>query len=147
MPEFFHIELLPARHGDCLWIEYGKGRTVHRVLIDGGPVSTYPFLCQRIDKMPAGDRTFELIVLTHVDADHVEGLVRLFADKPLQFNVREVWFNGWRQMNSAHGLLGPLQGEFLSALLVDRVPRAWDARGPALVIPDRGPLPTRTLPG
>ena len=27
------IEMLPAAHGDCLWIEYGSGRQVHRILI------------------------------------------------------------------------------------------------------------------
>ena len=30
------IEMLPAAHGDCLWIEYGSGTNVHRILIDGG---------------------------------------------------------------------------------------------------------------
>lgn len=144
---FFRIELLPARHGDCLWIEYGNDRDTHRLLIDGGPVSTYPYLQKRIDRMPPGDKTFELVVLTHVDADHVEGLVRLFADKPLPFAVDEVWFNGWRQMKQAHGLLGALQGEFLSALLANRVPRAWKAEAPAWVIGNQGPLPTRKLAG
>jgi hypothetical protein len=23
----FRLEMLPAAHGDCLWIEYGRGRT------------------------------------------------------------------------------------------------------------------------
>ena len=32
----FTIEMLPAAHGDCLWIEYGSGQEVRRILIDGG---------------------------------------------------------------------------------------------------------------
>lgn len=148
MPKpFFRIEMLPARHGDSLWIEYGTGSRVSRFLIDGGPVSTYPFLAKRIERVPAGQRSFELVVLTHVDADHVEGLVRLFAERPLPFAVGQVWFNGWRQMEKAHGLLGALQGEFLSALLVNRVPQAWKPNAPAWVVPAKGKLPVRKLPG
>lgn len=144
---FFRVEMLPARHGDCLWIEYGKGAKVHRVLIDGGPVSTFTYIDQRLAQVPAGQRAFDLIVLTHVDADHVEGLVRLFAEKPLPFNVDEVWFNGWRQMEQAHGLLGPAQGEFLSALLTRRVPNAWKASAKPWVVLKDKPLPTFTLEG
>ena len=149
MPDpFFRIEMLPATYGDCLWIEYGPGDKTHRVLIDGGPVGTYAFLSQRIEKMPPGARTFELIVLTHVDADHIEGLVRLFADKPLPFVVKKVWFNGWRQMNKAQGMLGALDGEFLTALLARRVPGdAWEPGVEPIVIPKDGPLPRVPLPG
>jgi hypothetical protein len=86
-------------------------------------------------------------MLSHVDADHVEGLVRLFAENPLPFAVDEVWFNGWRQMNQAHGLLGPLQGEFLSALLAERASGAWKSEGPPWLVPNRGALPTHTLEG
>lgn len=144
---FFCIEMLPARHGDCLWIQYGKGDETFRILIDGGPVSTYEHIAKRMAKMPADDRGFELMVLTHVDADHVEGLVRMFADSPLPFNVDAVWFNGWRQMKKAHGLLGAMQGEFLSALLVHRVPDAWNPDAPPWVATGRGKLPSWTLPG
>jgi glyoxylase-like metal-dependent hydrolase (beta-lactamase superfamily II) len=147
MPRFFNIELLPARHGDCLWIEYGTSRTTHRILIDGGPVATFKDLEQRIAAIPADERAFELVMLSHVDADHVEGLVRLFAEKPLPVAVKRVWFNGWRQMNGPDHTLGPLQGEFLSALLVDRVPGAWNQDAPPWCVPLDGKLPVMKLPG
>lgn len=143
---FFRVELLPARHGDCIWIEYGRD-DICRILIDGGPVDTFDRIQNRLANTPAGDQAFELIMLSHVDADHVEGLVRLFAEHPLPLTVDEVWFNGWRQMNQAHGLLGPLQGEFLSALLADRVPGAWKSDAPPWIVPNQGALPTHTLAG
>ncbi len=146
-PPFFNVEMLPAQYGDCLWIEYGKGGDTQRFLIDGGPAGTYEFIEKRIAMVAPGERAFELIVLSHVDADHIEGLVRLFAERPLPFAVDRVWFNGWRQMNKAHGMLGALQGEFLSALLARRVPTSWDTDGPPLVIKKTGSLPTTTLPG
>jgi len=37
----FRVELLPAAHGDGIWIEYGNAKKPGRLLIDGGPVSTY----------------------------------------------------------------------------------------------------------
>jgi len=144
---FFRVELLPARLGDCIWIEYGRNDDVYRILIDGGPVSTFENIQKRLARAPAGDRAFELILLSHVDADHIEGLVRLFAENPLPFVVDEVWFNGWRQMNRAHGLLGGLQGEFLSALLAERVPQAWRADSPPWLVPTQGGLPTHRLDG
>ncbi len=145
---FFNIEMLPARHGDCLWIEYGDDTRTNRILIDGGPVSTFETLAKRIDQVPSGERGMELVMLTHVDADHVEGLVRLFAEKPLLFAVRKVWFNGWRQMKKSHNLLGPTQGEFLSALLVDRLnASAWDMDAPPWFVPAAGKLPCVTLEG
>lgn len=148
MPEaFFRIEMLPARHGDCLWVEYGKGNDVFRILIDGGPVNTYKYIEKRIAQMPSGDKAFDLVVLTHVDADHVEGLVRLFAEKPLPISIDTVWFNGWRQMTKSHGLLGAVQGEFLSALLARRTSRAWNPDSPPWVVLSKGSLPTYTLAG
>lgn len=144
---FFRIQMLPARHGDSLWVEYGTGQEVHRLMIDGGPVNTFEHIEKQLASVPMGERAFELMVLSHVDADHVEGLVRLFAESPLPFAVDQVWFNGWRQMEKAHGLLGPMQGEFLSALLVRRVPRAWNHNAPPWVVPSQGKLPTYILPG
>lgn len=147
MTTVFRIEMLPALHGDALWIEYGEPDDLHRILIDGGPVTTYKSLAERLARVPGNERFFELIVLTHVDGDHVEGLVRLFADKPLPFSVDKVIFNGWRQMERAHGLLGALQGEFLSALLVNRVPAAWDADAEPWVVRRTGAPPVLELPG
>jgi|KBSSwiStaDraftv2_1062776.scaffolds.fasta_scaffold25870_7 hypothetical protein len=48
MGAFFRIEMLPAQHGDALWIEYGSGSDTNRILIDGGTIKTYPFLAKRL---------------------------------------------------------------------------------------------------
>jgi len=146
----FRIEMLPALHGDCLFIEYGDNSHPRRLLIDGGPIGAYDALEARITAMPAGDRRIELVVMTHVDTDHLEGLVRLFANKPLPVHVQDVWFNGWKHLEEAHGLLGGNQGEFLSALLVRRLrPEQWNGAfgGKAVVVSDNAPLPELTLDG
>jgi hypothetical protein len=144
---FFTIEMLPALHGDCLWVEYGTATETHRLLIDGGPIGAFAAIHRRLCYVPHKERSFDVIVLTHVDADHVEGLVRLFADLPLQFRVDRVWFNGWQEMQSGNKLLGPAEGEFFSALLANRVPDAWRAGRHALVVARYDSLPVIRLRG
>jgi hypothetical protein len=120
----FRIEMLPAAHGDCLWIEYGTGQQVRRLLIDGGPAHTYRALRERIVHLPAGERRFELLVITHIDADHIEGVVRLLQDaEALQCRFDRIWFNGRDQLNRvpdpAGAPLGAVQGEILGVLIAD----------------------------
>src|SRR5438552_1464775 len=72
------IELLPVAHGDSIWLEYGSAPRISRVLIDGGPANTYQTgLRLRIEKLAENDRTFELVVITHIDADHIDGALIL----------------------------------------------------------------------
>ncbi|MCP5230177.1 hypothetical protein [Accumulibacter sp.] len=147
---FLRIEMLPALHGDCLFVEYGDSTRTRRMLIDGGPIATYRHLEARLDALPAGDRRFELLVMSHVDTDHVEGIVRLLANQPLPIRVIDLWFNGWNHLTSGGRVLGGKQGEFLSALIVRRFEREqWNGAfsGQAVVVPDAGPLPEHTLAG
>ena len=145
----FRIEMLPAFHGDCIWVEYGEKNKPHRILIDGGPVPTYDVLRARIDNLSKDQRYFDLIVLTHVDADHIESTVKLLNVKKLDFDVGDIWFNAWKHLSSSHGdELGPVQGEYVSAL-ISRHGLPWnDAfnNGP-VVVPDGQDLPAITLPG
>lgn len=148
---FFEIEMLAADHGDCLWVEYGRGKKRHRILIDGGPIGAFEALDSRMNAIPARkNRTFELVVLTHIDADHVDGLIRLFAEKPLRCSIDEVWFNGWRHLTEGDRVLGGLQGEYFSAIVDHRLgERKWNTStgGKALVVEDEGALPYFKLPG
>jgi hypothetical protein len=148
--DFLRIEMGKALHGDCLFVEWGGADGKHRMLIDGGPIGAYEALAARIAALPADERSFELMVLSHVDTDHIEGAVRLFAEPPAQwpFQVKDVWFNGWRHMED-EDTLGGRQGEFFSALLQHRLPLgAWNgAFKGAVVVPPSGPLPVVRLAG
>ena len=120
----FRLEMLPAAHGDCLWIEYGDAAHPRRVLIDGGPGRTYPNLRARILQVPKAERRFDLLVITHIDADHIEGVVRLLRDaEALGCVFDRIWFNGRDQLDQvpdpAGQPLGALQGELLGMLIAD----------------------------
>jgi hypothetical protein len=118
----FRIEMLPAAHGDCLWIEYGAADQTHRILIDGGPAHTYPSLRERVLHLPSTQRHFDLLVVTHIDADHIEGIIRLLQDaQALDCVFDRIWFNGAPQLNQvpdpAGEALGAMQGEILGLLI------------------------------
>jgi beta-lactamase superfamily II metal-dependent hydrolase len=127
------LDVLPAAHGDALVVTYGPPGAEHRILIDGGPAPTYTKgLRTHLSGMPAADRHFELAIVTHIDADHIDGSLILFQDEELGLVIDDVWFNGWPQVSSAAGAAagasgdgerGPLQGEFLTQLLSTR---AWN---------------------
>jgi beta-lactamase superfamily II metal-dependent hydrolase len=97
----YRITLFPAEDGDCILVETGSAASPHRLLIDGGRKPTYSnhfakIFAQRTDDRPAID----LLVLTHVDADHIEGLLEFIAASSSDC-VGEVWFNGSRQTGTA----------------------------------------------
>ena len=66
----FDIEMLPADHGDCLWLTYGDAANPRRILIDAGTPGTWKRLRSRLAQSVAangGTLHFELFVVTHVD--------------------------------------------------------------------------------
>lgn len=150
------IEMLPAAHGDAIWIEYGTKPDVHRILIDGGPVHTYESgLRRRVAALKAKERQIDLMVVTHIDADHIDGALVLLQElEGLKLGVDELWFNGWPQLPQTEGpraAYAPLQGEFLGGLiqLNARLEDAWNRRfgRQAVVVSDAGDLPVVELEG
>ncbi len=70
-----HLYALDVGQGDALLIVTPDGK---QVLVDGGP-DPVPLLTRLGDRLPPWDRTLELLVLTHADADHLGGLPELMA--------------------------------------------------------------------
>lgn len=154
----FNIELLPAAHGDAIWIEYGTPSHPHRIVIDGGPAPTYEKgLRQRILALPEPKRRLEMMIVTHIDADHIDGSLILLQElEALKVDIDELWFNGWTQIadaDKAPASYAPLQGEFLGGLIQvnDELRSLWNKQfnGDAVVIPDEdaGELPELQLAG
>jgi beta-lactamase superfamily II metal-dependent hydrolase len=144
---FFEVDMLPAGHGDSLWIEYGDDdRNVHRCLIDCGTQQTSRELLRRVAALPEREQFFELFILSHIDSDHIGGALPFF--KAIQDGLRfgDVWFNGWRHLS---GKLGARQGEMFSTAIQDfELPwNVWMA-GQAIAVGDGDdPLPACVLPG
>ncbi|CRK59241.1 metallo-beta-lactamase family protein [Alloactinosynnema sp. L-07] len=132
------VELLPARHGDCILLSWGFGQHTHRILVDAGPAFAYRDIATRLREI--GVHSLDLLVLTHVDADHVEGIILAVNDKALGLEVGEVLFNGAPQL--AADELAPLHGELLGAIIAKRA-LPWNTAfgGLAAVAPENGLLP------
>ena len=147
----FTIEMLPAAEGDSLWIEYGPdGGHLKRILIDAGRKATYRKIRERILALDEDDRRFELLVITHVDSDHIEGAVPLLQDDIPGLEWGEIWFNdlGHAQKFHERDRLGALQGEFLSAVMSSRgLPSNTRFNGDAIVARPKAPLQTAEFSG
>ncbi|MCC7131509.1 MAG: hypothetical protein IT352_02635 [Gemmatimonadales bacterium] len=124
----FEITMLPAAQGDCLWIEYGS--PIKRILIDGGVHATGAVLRQRIEALPVRDRVFELGVVTHVDLDHILGMLQLLKDPPEGLVFKDFWFNGLDHLPedpTDTSTLGPRMGQEMMELLADSpAVKAWN---------------------
>jgi len=154
----FRIEMLPAAHGDCLWITFGSAEDPHYILIDGGMRYTYKHLRARILALPPGHRRLELLIITHVDADHIEGCIRLLQDEKLGLHIGEIWFNGQPQLDglpdpAGLDVLGAEQGEFLGALIRQHETTSgrpvWNTSfdGKAVMVPQSGDLVSKDING
>jgi hypothetical protein len=137
------LEILPAGHGDSIWIEYGNPDSPRRILVDGGVTGTYKrALRPKLAALDKKDREFELLVVTHIDGDHISGILELLEDKEIGFRAKDIWFNGYRHLpNEAPDTLGPIQGERLTDFLV-KPNVCWNGafdKGAAVVREDRDP--------
>ena len=132
-----NVELLPAAQGDCILIEYGKDKhSLHRVLIDGGTKGTYRHLKERILQIHKEQRVFDLLVITHIDADHIAGILELFKNDELHLTFKDIWFNGLQHL-SKNKPRGVGQGELLSRYLSrDSVP--WNSHFKGKAVRVRG---------
>jgi len=153
----FTVEMLPAYLGDSLWIEYGDPGRPSRILVDGGLSGTADAIRDKIDAVAdiEGRCRLELLVVTHIDGDHIEGLVKLLGQKGLRLDIDDVWFNGRKHMPDADGedeerFLGAKQGEYMSALIGERdLPWNVYQDGKTIYVPPeaRSTLPRHELPG
>ena len=69
-----HVVFLDVGQGDAILITAPDGQ---QVLVDGGPKPTQLFWALG-RHVPFWDRTIDMVVLTHADVDHMNGLVPLF---------------------------------------------------------------------
>jgi hypothetical protein len=92
------LDVLPASRGDCLLIECHRPEGPWRLLIDGGMPGDWPTLKARIKSIPRAQRHIDLAVVSHIDADHIGGMLPLLGDTELGVTFGDVWFNGLPQL-------------------------------------------------
>lgn len=151
MSDVFRLHVLPAQRGDALWIEYGPADGLRHVLIDGGITDTgRTHLRERLASLPK-PLHIELLVITHIDLDHIQGVLQLLEDLPDDVSFGDIWFNGWDQLQAA-GLesMGVKEGIRLSEILARDHSSRWNraSSGKAISLkPDGSPVTYKLLGG
>lgn len=127
------LEVFHAADGDCLLLTSGDG---HHVLVDGGRAGTFADNSQpRLDQLSRSGEAIDLVLVSHTDADHITGILRLLRavgdwvvfdhqrselggnptfpepKVPRPPDVKALWHNSWDER------VGDLQGP-IAALAV-----------------------------
>ncbi|MCT1533166.1 MBL fold metallo-hydrolase [Sphingobacterium daejeonense] len=98
-----HIKIYPAKNGDCFLISIGKSEKEEKnFLIDCGYVDTFQkYLKNDLIKIGENGGVLEKLILTHIDADHIQGAIRLLKDNNAEkfITIKEVWHNTYRHLS------------------------------------------------
>ena len=130
MPGWFSLEAVYAKKGDALILHYGSKTRPKWILIDGGHNGVYDeFLFPRLDELRIQWPTrwnenrrlnFEMVMVSHADADHLQGILDLTAHMrrserdrgtpPPPIDFGNLWFNGFDDI-----IANPAQGASITA--------------------------------
>jgi hypothetical protein len=138
----FSLDVRRARKGDCLLLHYGSKDDPGLVLIDGGPKQVYgPHLKPRLveirrkRKLDIAQKPLpiDLMMVSHVDDDHVQGLLELTSElrgaagAPL-VRIKRLWHNSFDEVigNDPKELTGSIEAQFGAAALAGNLPEDAD---------------------
>ena len=95
----FKVHALQAAFGDSLILEFGTAAQKRFVLIDGGPDGVYTsVLRDRLAQIAGAGGRLERVILSHVDGDHIVGLLSLFSElrsNTAPIAVDALWHNSF----------------------------------------------------
>jgi glyoxylase-like metal-dependent hydrolase (beta-lactamase superfamily II) len=136
------LEVLPAGFGDSILVTCPIGRRHWRLLMDCGPDENYPAIrrrLMRITKNSRGKRRIDLLVISHIDHDHIGSIGLLLNDDSLALDIGDVWFNA----PPVRRTRGVAEGQRFADLLGAPLSKpSWNAAfsGKHVVTPGRGQL-------
>lgn len=102
--------MVQAEYGDCFVLESKFGNDSVSILIDGGPYQTYiKHLKPALQRLPLSGK-LDLIVLSHIDNDHIIGLldllneIRTHRDGGLKelIKIKRIWHNSFKELLQLH---------------------------------------------
>ncbi|MBD8017937.1 ComEC/Rec2 family competence protein [Kaistella pullorum] len=101
------IKFLQAGNGDSLLLSFNDGKQDRNILIDGGVADTYYSqssniegdLKTELDFIKKKSECIDLLILTHIDNDHICGLLKWFElDDKAHELVKNIWFNSGKSI-------------------------------------------------
>jgi ribonuclease BN (tRNA processing enzyme) len=111
-----NLNVLQAAYGDCMILKSGSQSkssqtNSYHFLIDGGPASTYNIgLKEELQTIRGKGGRVDLLIVSHVDNDHINGLLKLMRDLSLQktsnkrwtIEIDALWYNAFSRTIGEH---------------------------------------------
>lgn len=125
------VEVLPAGRGDAILVRCPTESGRFNILIDGGLRSTFSErLADRFAEIRSEGEQLDLVIVTHIDTDHIGGILELFkangpSNAPQIIGIGEVWHNGYRHL----GLDGPSASEEEKRAVLSQVATLGESEG------------------
>ncbi len=94
---------MPASYGDCFLVNCNNSSHTN-ILIDTGFVATYVnYLKPKLLKMKDAGELLDLMIITHIDADHISGALKLLEENGASIEaqiikIKEIWHNSYRHL-------------------------------------------------
>lgn len=125
MNDIFDVTFLSHETADSFLLSIGNTERQTHILVDGGLAKDTKSSIPYIRALSKAGKALDLVVVTHVDNDHISGILSLFRNDFVNKDfVKEVWFNGNASTSLASdpaGLkVGFEQGNKLSKLLHEK---------------------------
>jgi hypothetical protein len=125
----FKLHVIQAQFGDSLLLQFGRPKKARHVLIDGGPAGNYAgYLQAALTEIVGPGGKLDLVMLSHIDNDHIVGILDLFAaieddqasERPPRIQVAQLWHNSFaRSLDPTGQILQRLQSMMAMAGLVN----------------------------
>ena len=96
------ITMCPALYGDSFLIQFPNEK--FNLLVDTGFISTYDqYLKPRLIELKSDNQAIDLLVISHIDADHISGAIKLLEDnldsaKHNIIEIKNIWHNSYRHI-------------------------------------------------
>ncbi len=150
----FSLDVIRAGEGDCTILHYGSKGGPRLVLIDGGPGGTYEDLKKRLQEIKDArgldanePLPVELLMVSHVDDDHILGVLDLTWDliqtDPTFARVQHFWHN------SFENVIGEVPPQLTAAFTAQFGPASLDEPlddlSPALDVDEKVVVPSLKL--
>lgn len=106
-----------AGKGDCIRLRFAE---THNIIIDSGVTRFAPEFKRICDQIIASGETLDILILTHVDDDHIGGILANLRFSAYECPFQEVWMNYDGTTSASDTNLSTRQNNEVAARLIAR---------------------------